>query len=88
MVVWGGLATQTVPLAGIDLTADSRTVSEAAVLQYLSLLTSLKNSSKLLKGEDTRKSLEGQEPGERILRSDSESEKKGEQTHLLWKDHL
>lgn len=57
MVVWGRLPTQTVPLAGIDLSADSRTISEAAVLQYLSLLTSLKNSSKLLKGEDTRKSL-------------------------------
>ena len=58
MWLWqGGLPTQTAALAGVDFSADSETISEAAIYQYLSLLTSLKNSSKLLKGEDTRKSL-------------------------------
>jgi len=58
--VWlcgGGLPAQTAALAGVSLSADSYTIGEAAVYWYLSLLTSLKNSSRLLKGEDTRKSL-------------------------------
>lgn len=52
-----GLPTQMAALAGIDLSADSKSISEAAVYQCLSLLTSLKNSSKLFKGKETRKSL-------------------------------
>lgn len=57
MAVWRGLPAQTAALAGVDLSADSETISEAAVYRYFFLLTSLKNSSKLLKREDTRKSL-------------------------------
>lgn len=57
MAVCVGLPAQTAALARVDLSADSETISEAAVYRYLFLLTSLKNSSKLLKREDTRKSL-------------------------------
>lgn len=42
----------------MDLSVDSETLHEAAVYRYLPLLTSLKDSSKLLKEEeDRRKSL-------------------------------
>lgn len=57
MWLGGQLPTRTAALAGIDLSTDSETISEGAVYQCLSLLTSLKDSSKLLTGEDTRKSL-------------------------------
>lgn len=57
MTVWGTACSDST-LAGMDLSIDSETLHEAAVYQYLPLLTSLKDSSKLLKEEEnTRKSL-------------------------------